>query len=179
MKRTKEGKMTMFIVYVDDIIITGDDEDGIGNLKKLLAREFEIKDLGQLGYFLGMEVGRTKEGIVVTQRKYIFYLLQETGMLGCKPMDTPMNPSGKIDNDSHPTDKDRYQRLVGKLIYLTHTRPDIGFAMSMVSHYMNNPTERHKKVVLGILQYLKKSSSSELYFKKTSNKEVEVFTNAD
>ncbi|RVW21062.1 Retrovirus-related Pol polyprotein from transposon RE1 [Vitis vinifera] len=146
MKHSKEGEMTLFIVYVDDIIIIGDDEEGIGNLKKLLAREFE-----------------------------------ETGMLGCKPVDTPMDPIGKIykDNDSHPTDKDRYQRLVGKLIYLTHTRPDIGFAVSMVSHYMNNPTERHMKVVYRILQYLKKSPGRGLYFKKTSSREVEVFTDAD
>ncbi|RVW93973.1 Retrovirus-related Pol polyprotein from transposon TNT 1-94 [Vitis vinifera] len=181
MKHSKEGEMTLFIVYVDDIIITGDDEEGIGNLKKLLAREFEIKDLGQLRYFLGMEVGRTKEGIVVTQRKYVLDLLQETGMLGCKPVDTPMDPIGKIDkdNDSHPTDKDRYQRLVGKLIYLTHTRPNIGFAVSMVSRYMNNPTERHMKAVYRILQYLKKSPGRGLYFKKTSSREVEVFTDVD
>ncbi|RVW87783.1 Retrovirus-related Pol polyprotein from transposon TNT 1-94 [Vitis vinifera] len=181
MKHSKEGEMTLFIVYVDDIIITGDDEEGIGNLKKLLAREFEIKDLGQLRYFLGMEVGRTKEGIVVTQRKYVLDLLQETGMLGCKPVDTPMDPIGKIDkdNDSHPTDKDRYQRLVGKLIYLTHTRPDIGFAVSMVSRYMNNPNERNMKSVYRILQYLKKSPGRGLYFKKTSSREVEVFTDAD
>ncbi|RVW52517.1 Retrovirus-related Pol polyprotein from transposon TNT 1-94 [Vitis vinifera] len=181
MKHSKEGEMTLFIVYVDDIIITGDDEEGIGNLKKLLAREFEIKDLGQLRYFLGMEVGRTKEGIVVTQRKYVLDLLQETGMLGCKPVDTPMDPIGKIDkdNDSHPTDKDRYQRLVGKLIYLTHTRPDIGFAVSMVSRYMNNPNERNMKAVYRILQYLKKSPGRGLYFKKTSSREVEVFTDAD
>ncbi|RVW40843.1 Retrovirus-related Pol polyprotein from transposon RE1 [Vitis vinifera] len=156
MKHSKEGEMTLFIVYVDDIIITRDDEEGIGNLKKLLAREFEIKDLGQLRYFLGMEVGRTKEGIVVTQRKYVLDLLQETGMLGCKPVDTPMDPVGKIDkdNDSHPTDRDRYQRLVRKLIYLTHTRPDIGFAVSM-------------------------SPGRGLHFKKTSSREVEVFTDAD
>ncbi|RVW35033.1 Retrovirus-related Pol polyprotein from transposon TNT 1-94 [Vitis vinifera] len=181
MKHSKEGEMTMFIVYVDDIIITGDDEEGIGNLKKLLAREFEIKDLGQLRYFLGMEVGRTKEGIVVTQRKYVLDLLQETGMLGCKPVDTPMDPIGKIDkdNDSHPTDRDRYQRLVGKLIYLTHTRPDIGFVVSMVSRYMNNPTERHMKAIYRILQYLKKSLGRGLYFKKTLSREVEVFTDAD
>ncbi|KAL6321073.1 hypothetical protein AAG906_012065 [Vitis piasezkii] len=117
MKHSKEGEMTLFIVYVDDIIITGDDEEGIGNLKKLLAREFEIKDLGQLRYFLGMEVGRTKEGIVVTQRKYVLDLLQETGMLGCKPVDTPMDPIGKIDkdNDSHPTDKDR-----GVIVAMAH-----------------------------------------------------------
>ncbi|RVW75579.1 Retrovirus-related Pol polyprotein from transposon RE1 [Vitis vinifera] len=161
--------------------IPPNDEEGIGNLKKLLAREFEIKDLGQLRYFLGMEVGRTKEGIVVTQRKYVLDLLQETGMLGCKPVDTPMDPIGKIDkdNDSHPTDKDRYQRLVGKLIYLTHTRPDIGFTVSMVSRYMNNPTERHMKAVYRILQYLKKSPGRGLYFKKTSSREVEVFRDAD
>ncbi|RVX10421.1 Retrovirus-related Pol polyprotein from transposon TNT 1-94 [Vitis vinifera] len=181
MKHSKEGEMTLFIVYVDDIIITRDDEEGIGNLKKLLAREFEIKDLGQLRYFLGMEVGRTKEGILVTQRKHVLDLLQETGMLGCKPVDMPMDPIGKIDkdNDSHPTDKDRYQRLVGKLTYLTHTRPDIGFAVSMVSRYMNNPTERHMKAVYRILQYLKKSPGRGLYFKKTSSREVEVFTDAD
>ncbi|RVW71223.1 Retrovirus-related Pol polyprotein from transposon TNT 1-94 [Vitis vinifera] len=151
MKHSKEGEMTLFIVYVDDIIITGDDEEGIGNLKKLLAREFEIKDLGQLRYFLGMEVGRTKEELW----------------------------SRKGNNDSHPTDKDRYQRLVGKLIYLTHTRPDIGFAVSMVSRYMNNPNERNMKAVYRILQYLKKSPGRGLYFKKTSSREVEVFTDAD
>ncbi|RVW60708.1 Retrovirus-related Pol polyprotein from transposon RE1 [Vitis vinifera] len=116
MKHSKEGEMTLFIVYVNDIIITGDDEEGIGNLKKLLAREFVIKDLGQLRYFLGMEVGRTKEGIVVTQRKYVLDLLQETGMLGCKPVDTPMDPIGKIDkdNDSHPTDRDRILQYLKK-----------------------------------------------------------------
>ena len=70
-----------------------------------------------------------------------------------------MDPIGKIDkdNDSHPTDKDRYQRLVGKLIYLTHTRLDIGFTVRMVSRYMNNPTERQMKAIYKILQYLKKS----------------------
>ena len=117
-----------------------------------------------------MEVGRTKEGIVVTQRKYVLDLFQETRMLGCKPMDTPMDPLGKIDNDSHPPDKDKYQRLVGKVIYLTHTRPNIGFT---------DPTERHMKDVYRILQYLKKSPGSELYFKKFLSKEVEVFTDTD
>ncbi|RVW98278.1 Retrovirus-related Pol polyprotein from transposon TNT 1-94 [Vitis vinifera] len=95
-KHSKEGEMTLFIVYVDDIIITEDNEEGIGNLKKLLAREFKIKDLGQLRYFLGMEVDKTKEGIVVTQTKYVLDLLQETGMLGCKPVDTLMDPIGSL-----------------------------------------------------------------------------------
>ena len=124
------------------------------------------KILDNLDTFLA-EVGRTKEGIVVTQRKYVLDLLQETRMLGFKPMDTPMDPICKIDDDSHPTDKYMYQRLVGKLIYLTHTRPDIGFAVSMVSRYMNNSTKRHMKAVLIILQYLKNSPGSGLHFKKT------------
>ena len=98
------------------------------------------KILDNLDTFLA-EVGQTKEGIVFTQRKYVLDLLHEIGMLGVMPMDTPMDPIGKIDDDSHPTDKYRYQRLIGKLIYLTHTKHDIGFVVSMVSRYMNNPTK--------------------------------------
>ena len=96
-------------------------------LKDVLAQEFEIKDLGQLKYFLGMEIARSHKGISVSQRKYTLDLLKETGMLGCKPATTPMDPAGKIqmEEERSLTDKGRYQRLVGKLIYLSHTRPDI------------------------------------------------------
>ncbi|RVW69728.1 Retrovirus-related Pol polyprotein from transposon RE1 [Vitis vinifera] len=102
------------------------------NLKKYLSEEFEVKDLGNLKYFLGMEVARSRKGIVVSQRKYILDLLKETGMLGCKPIDTPMDSQKKlgIEKESTPVDRGRYQRLVGRLIYLSHTRPDIGFAVS-------------------------------------------------
>lgn len=80
----------MFIVYVDDIVITGDVHEKIEHLKRLLAREFEVKDLGQLKYLLGMEVARSKYGIYVSQWKYTLDLLQETGMLGCKAANTPV-----------------------------------------------------------------------------------------
>ena len=88
-----------------------------------LPNEFEIKDLGPLKYFLGMEIARSKKGIVVSQWKYVLDLLQATGMLGCKPSDTPMESNYKawLMAKSPPTDKGRYQRLVGKLIYLSHT----------------------------------------------------------
>ncbi|KAL5779167.1 hypothetical protein ACOSQ2_009904 [Xanthoceras sorbifolium] len=93
-------------------------------LKKLLAKEFEIKDLGNLKYFLGIEVARSKTRILVSQRKYVLDLLKETGMLGCKPVDTPMDSASKLGakGDSESADKSCYQRLVGKLIYLSHTR---------------------------------------------------------
>ena len=153
-KPNSGGKITILIVYVDDIILTGDDSDEIFKLKRMLATEFEIKDLGTLRYFLGMKVARSKEGIVISQRKYILDLLSETGFLGCKPADTPMDPNKKPNRneDSSPVDKERYQRLVGKLIYLSHTRPDIAYSVSVVSQHMNNPSENHLEAVNRILR---------------------------
>ncbi|KAI3698878.1 hypothetical protein L2E82_42771 [Cichorium intybus] len=100
-------------------------------------------------------------------------------MLGCKPASTPMEQGKKLQSKGEPVDKGRYQRLVGKLLYLAHTRPDIGFAVGMVSRFMNSPTVQHMEAVYQILRYLKQSPGSGLLFKKTSCKEVEVFTDAD
>ncbi|KAK2974112.1 hypothetical protein RJ640_025461 [Escallonia rubra] len=91
-----DGKRTILIVYVDDIILTGDDYEEMNRLKTILTKEFEIKDLGKLKYFLGMEVARSNKGISISQRKYTLDLLKETGMLGCKPVDTPMDPICKL-----------------------------------------------------------------------------------
>ena len=150
-------------------------------LKEVLAREFEIKDLGTLKYFLGMEVARSKKGIVVSQRKYILDLLKETGMLGCKPADTPMESTYKIGlkEDSPPVDTGRYQQLVGKLIYLSHTRPDIGFPVSVVNQFMNKHNEEHLEAVYRILRYLKMTPGKGIFFKKGMNKNIEVYLDAD
>ena len=103
--RQKDGKIIILIVYVDDITPTGNDYAEMVEMKKRLAVEFEVKDLESLRYFLGMEVARNKSGISVSQRKYILDLLKETGMLSCKPVDTPMDPLKKIGElekkDSH------------------------------------------------------------------------------
>ena len=166
---------------MDDIILTGNHEKKIDLLKKLLSKEFEIKDLGNLKYFLGMEIARSKKGIAVSQRKYVLDLLNETGMLGCKPAETPMDSTVKLEESdgSPPVDKGRYQRLVGKLIYLSHTRPDIGFSVSMVSQFMNNPTEKHMTAVTRILRYLKMTPGKGLFFQRTTKKEIEIFSYAD
>ncbi|KAL0533373.1 hypothetical protein IC582_030192 [Cucumis melo] len=102
-----------------------------------MGNEFEIKDLGNLKYFLGMEVTISKEGISVSQRKYTLDLLTETGMLGCRPADTPIEFNCKLGNsdDQVPVDKEQYQPLVSKLIYLSHTRLDISFAVSAEADY--------------------------------------------
>lgn len=179
-KFSPDGKIAILIVYVDDIILTGDDVVEMNRLKKNLAAEFEIKDLGTLRYFLGMEVARSKRGVVVSQRKYILDLLEETGMSGCRPSDTPMDPNVKLweKGKGAPVDTGRYQRLVGKLIYLSHTRPDIAYSVSVVSQFMHSPYEEHLEAVYRILRYLKATPGEGIFFKKT-NQRIEVFTDAD
>ncbi|CAH1437806.1 unnamed protein product [Lactuca virosa] len=128
-----------------------------------------------------MEIARSRKGISVSQRKYTLDLLEETGLLGCKPASVPMEPGIKFrtESEDEQVDKGRYQRLVGKLIYLAHTRPDIGFAVGMVSRFMNAPTTRHMKVVFQILHYLKKNPGYGLLFKKTGERGVNIYTDAD
>src|SRR4051812_37569371 len=89
-------RITILAVYVDDIIITGDDEAEIGRLKMCLSKAFEVKDLGQLKYFLGIEVARSARGIVLMQRKSVLDLLDETGMLHCRAAATPIDQNFRI-----------------------------------------------------------------------------------
>ncbi|KAE8700619.1 Detected protein of unknown function [Hibiscus syriacus] len=176
-KVTSTNKKAILIVYVDDIILIGDDEEEICNLK-LLNKEFETKDLGKLRYFLGMEVARSK-GLVINQRKYVFDLLKETGFLGCKPIDTPMEASLKFNKeDGSLVDKEKFQRLVGKLIYLSLTRSYIAFPINVISQHMTNPTEEHMAATNRILKYLKKTLGHGLMFKKTQDKTVKIFTDS-
>lgn len=180
-KHSSEGKKSILLVYVDDMIITGDDTHEIENLKKQLHSVFKIKDLGKLQYFLGIEIARSKQGIFISQRKYVLDLLKETGKLGCKPASTPLerNWKSKISDNDPPVDREQCQRLVGKLIYLSLTRPDIAYSVSVVSQYMHSPTKRHLEAVHHILKYLKGTPGKGLLFKKTENRNVEGFADAD
>ena len=154
--RHSGNRITILAVYVDGIVITGDDTLEIARLKENLSKEFEVKDLGQLRYFLGIEIARSPRGIVLSQRKYVLDLLNDTGMLGCRPASTPIEQNHKLYAQSgQPIDKEKYQRLVGRLIYLCHTRPDITYAVSVVSRYMHDPRSGHLDVVYQILRYLK------------------------
>ncbi|CAL8118426.1 unnamed protein product [Prunus armeniaca] len=180
LKRHK-GKLIALIIYVDDMIVIGDDQAEMQNLYKYLASEFEMKSLGDLKYFLGIEVARSKHGIFLSQRKYILDLPTEIGMLDYKPIDTPSEQNHKLGlyPDQVPTDKERYQRLVGKLIYLSHTRPDIAYALSVVSQFMHSPSEDHMGVVMRILRYFKVTPGKGLMFCKYGHTNVEGYTDAD
>ena len=154
----RKAHITILAVYVDDIVITGDDAEEIKYLKERLGKAFEVKDLGPLRYFLGIEIARSSKGIILTQRKYVLDLLNETGMLGCRPVASPIDRNHKISADSgDPVNKESYQRLVGRLIYLCHTRPDISYAVSVVSQYMHDPRAGHMEAFYRVLRYLKGS----------------------
>ncbi|KAM7506655.1 hypothetical protein LguiA_017108 [Lonicera macranthoides] len=176
------GNITALIVYVDDMVVTGNDLQEREALKKYLSREFEMKDLGELKYFLGIEVSRSSKGIFQSQRKYALDLLYETGMSACQPSETPMEEGLKleIETDQVPVDKGRYQRLVGRLMYLAHTRPDISYALSIVSQFMHNPEEKHMTAVMKIISYLKASPGKGILFTKSSDTlKVEGYTDVD
>ena len=180
-KHSREGKVAILIVYVDDIILTGDDIGELEILKKGLAKDFEIKDLGTLKYFLGMEFARSRDGIFVTQRKYTLDLLSETGLLGCRAAETPTEPNQKLQHakPENVVNIEQFQRLVGRLIYLSHTRPDIAFAVSRVSQFMHSPGQEHFEAAYRILRYLKGTPGKGLLFKKQGHLRVEVYTDAD
>ena len=93
---TSSGQCIYLIVYVDDIVITGSDQDGIRKLKQHFFSHFQTKDLGKLKYFLGIEIAQPNFGVVISQRKYVFDILEKTGMLDCKPVDTPIDLNVKL-----------------------------------------------------------------------------------
>ncbi|XP_062080510.1 uncharacterized mitochondrial protein AtMg00810-like [Humulus lupulus] len=123
------------LVYVDDIIITRPTLSHLQHLQQSLHAQFKLKALGQLKYFLGFEIARSSSGLFLSQRKYTLQLLEDTWYLGCKPVATPMDPRNKLNTNfgeplPHPS---QYRCLIGRLLYLTLSRPDITFSVHCLS----------------------------------------------
>ena len=163
------------------MIVTGNDQDEISSSEQYLASEFEMKQLGNLKYFLGIEVARSKYGIFLCQRKYNIDLLSEIGLLGSKPVDTPIEQKHKPFQCSNSANivRGRYQRLVGKLIYLSHARPDITYAVNVVSQFMHDARKLHMDDVERILRYLKSTLGKGILFTNHGNLKVEGYTDTD
>ena len=120
-----------------------------------------MKDLRAMKYFLGIKVLRSKHIIFLRQKKYVLDMLAETGLLDCKLAETPMVPNLglKIVDGAKPTDREKYQQLVGKLIYISHTRPYITHAVGFVSQFMHQPQEKHMDAAMRIVSYLNGTTS--------------------
>ena len=139
------SNFTALLIYVDDMIITGNDVACVVNLKQVLDQKFGIKDLGSLKYFLGLEIAIGAKGISINQRKYALDVLKEAGMLGCKPAKTPMEQQLKLSKSDGEVLKDagQYRRLIGKLMYLTLSRPDIIYDVHRLSQFLTQPRVPH------------------------------------
>jgi len=142
------GRVIMFIlVYVDDIILVSSCHGAVPELLKDLNKDFALKDLGELHYFLGIEVNKIRNGILMTQEKYVNDVLQRVGMKDCKPMTTPLSSSEKLSLHEGSLlgsiDATNYRSVVGALQYLTLTRPDISYSVNKVCQFLHAPTTSH------------------------------------
>ncbi|XP_004292511.1 PREDICTED: uncharacterized mitochondrial protein AtMg00810-like [Fragaria vesca subsp. vesca] len=154
--------------------------DEITALKIALHNTFAIKDLGPLKYFLGIEIDQSPHSLFLNQRKYVVDLLDEAGMKDIKPARTPLDSKLKLDiTGENLTDVCSYQRLVGKLIYLTITRPDLTYAVSLVSQFLHSPTTHHLSIVKRILRYLKGTVSRGIVMRNNSHFKMAGYSDSD
>ncbi|GJZ31441.1 putative RNA-directed DNA polymerase [Tanacetum coccineum] len=169
------------LIYVDDVIITGNNSGKIQEIKKFLHERFSIKDLGPLKFFLGIEVARTKEGMVLSQRKYTLDILTDTGKTGCKPSAFPMEQNlrlGKCETDKQ-VDGNQYRRLIGRLLYLQATRPDITYTVNILSQFVGDPRQSHMDAADRLLGYLKATPGQGILIPKGGGINLTAYSDSD
>lgn len=171
-----EKSKVLISVYVDDLVIAGE-PDEVKKTKQLLAQEFEMSDLGELHWLLGMKVIRTEAGIHVNQTQYINSMLDKFGMANCRPVSTPMEGKLTAEMSSITAEDEKemkdvpYRQAVGSLMYvMVGTRPDLAVALSSVSRFMENPGPDHWTAVKRIFRYLRGTSQCGLNFVSHSGK---------
>jgi hypothetical protein len=163
------------------MIIISVNTAGIRDLQKFLSQHFEMKDLGTLSYFLGLEVTSSSDGYYHSQAKYVSDLLSKVSLTNSKTVSTPLELNVKINTtDGEPlSDATLYQQLVDSLIYLTVTRSDLAYAVHLVSQFMSAPRSTHYTAVLRILRYIKGTLFHGLHFSAQSSLELHAYADAD
>lgn len=176
-----QGVTMYLLVYVDDIIITRSSPTAVRDFIDLISKRFALKDLGDLSYFLGIEVTRSSSGVVLSQRKYFSDLLHLTRMAGAKPTATPLCSTLPLTlEDGTPLyDNSEYKTVVGGLKYMSLTRPDISFAVSKLSQFMHKPTTTHWKAVKRVLCYLAGTITTGFVFKRSNSLSLHAYSDAD
>ncbi|CAA7040888.1 unnamed protein product [Microthlaspi erraticum] len=177
-----DGKRRLHVlVYVDDLIISGNTLDHITGFKEYLSTCFHMKDLGILKYFLGIEVSRSSKGIYLSQRKYILDLVSEAGLLGAKPCSFPMdqNHGLALAVGEEIDDPTRYRRLVGRLIYLHVTRPELAYSVHILSQFMQSPKQAHWDAALRVVRYLKGCPGQGILLKSGMSLTLTAWCDAD
>jgi hypothetical protein len=170
----------ILLLYVDDLFLTGA-EPLIIQCKRELAFEFDMMDLHLMHYYLGLEVWQKRGEIFLWQGKYVVKILQKFGMMDCKSMETPMvTDLRKLrDSDSDTVDSSLYQQLIGSLMYLINTWPDICFVVNTLSQFQVEPRHEHWIVAKHILRYLRGMLNYGLRYASHSDIQLHEFTNSD
>nr|GEY47570.1 retrovirus-related Pol polyprotein from transposon TNT 1-94 [Tanacetum cinerariifolium] len=180
----KSGPHYLFFTstdFPDDVLITGNTPTEIDSLKKSLDNKFTIKDLGLAKYFLGIEICHTSTGTHLNQRKYILDLLTNAGLTAAKHNLSPLPTNLKLSLDKGVpiSDLTAYRRLVGRLLYLTMTRPDISYGVQHLSQFVSSPKDVHLQAVIYLLKYIKGTASKGLFYPIQPHLQVTGFTDAD
>lgn len=167
-KTSSGGKILIVSVYVDDLIYTDDDEGMMGEFKESMLREFNMSDLGGMRFFLGIEVLQNIDDIYICQRKYKLDVLKRFGMEDSNVVCSPIVLGSKLHSDKGvvKVDETYFKQIMGSLMYLTTTRPDMMFIVSLISRYMSKPTELHLQVAKRALRYLKGTINYRILYKK-------------
>jgi hypothetical protein len=156
-KRGVGASAVILGVYVDDLIVTGENVSEIDKFKRQMTSKFEMSDLDLLSFYLGIEVKQLEDHVTIRQSSYAKKILSQFGMGDCNLAKFPMDPRTKLDADKQGkiVDATEYRRVIGCLRHLLHTRPDLSYSVGIASRFMEKPTTKHRNAVKQILRYLK------------------------
>ena len=178
----QSAKHLMFAqIYVDDIVFGSTSENLVKEFTTLMEKEFEMSLYGKLSYFLGLQIQQKKDGLFVSQTKYARDLVRKFGMETASPVRNPMGTSTKISADlaGISIDQTLYRSMIGSLLYLTASRPDISYSVGVCARYQANPKESHLKAVKRIIRYVSGTTDSGIMFTFDSNVEIAGYTDSD
>ncbi|KAL9235087.1 hypothetical protein vseg_009883 [Gypsophila vaccaria] len=165
------GKVLIVSLYVDDLIFTGNDRNMCDEFKRSMMAEFDMSDLGKMKYFLGIEVKQYPNGIFICQRKYARDVLTRFGMEHSNAVKNPIVPGTKLSKDESGArvDDTRFKQVVGCLMYLTVTRPDLAYVVSLISRFVSSPTMAHWLAAKRVLRYVKGTTTLGIFYSKGKN----------
>jgi hypothetical protein len=179
--RNSNSDYIVISLYMDDLFVTGNNPSMIKKFKAEMMKVFEMTDLGEMSYFLGMEVQQNQHGIFICQQKYAKEILKKFKMEECKSMTTPMNVKEKFckDDGADKVDEAIYRSLIGCLMYLTATRPDIMHVVSLLSRFMHCASEVHFKAAKRVMRYIKGTLSYGIQFSCIENFNLQGYADSD
>ncbi|GJU30483.1 putative ribonuclease H-like domain-containing protein [Tanacetum coccineum] len=178
----REGNELILVqIYVDDIIFAASTPELCDLFAKIMCSKFKMSMMGKISFFLGLQISQSPRGIFINQSKYALESLKKYGYESCDPVDTPMVEKSKLDEDKEgkAVDPSHYRGMIGTLLYLTASRPDLQFAICMCARYQARPTEKHLNAVKRIFRYLKGTVHRGLWYPKDSSFALTAFADAD